>query len=77
MKRLIPLALFLAACNMSPPCPTIVYAGGSIHSPTVAVSDSLVAETPGTGTHWVCQRLMGSRPTISSINPMPRSRWRS
>ncbi|MEP6745663.1 MAG: ABC transporter substrate-binding protein [Gemmatimonadota bacterium] len=58
MKRLIPLAALLAACNLTPPCPTIVYAGGSSRSPTVAVAESLLVETPGQGPSWVCQRIM-------------------
>lgn len=51
------LALALAACDAGAPCPTIVYAAGTLHSVTVAVAESLEAERPGTPMQRVCYRL--------------------
>ena len=60
MKRGISgLFLLAAACGWTPPCPTISYTAGSIHSLTVQVAESLLADPvlgPRTG---VCLRLDG------------------
>lgn len=59
IRRGLPLlALALAACDAGAPCPTIVYAAGTIHSVTVAVAESLEAERPGVQMRRVCYRLM-------------------
>lgn len=59
MKRALLPALLagLAACDAGAPCPTIVYAAGTLHSVSVAVAESLEAELPGAGVRRVCYRL--------------------
>ena len=47
----------LAGCDAGAPCPTIVYAAGTLHSVSVAVAESLEAERPGIGVRRVCYRL--------------------
>ncbi|HWA40528.1 MAG TPA: ABC transporter substrate-binding protein, partial [Gemmatimonadales bacterium] len=47
----------LAGCDAGAPCPTIVYAAGTLHSVSVAVAESLEAERPGAGVRHVCYRL--------------------
>jgi branched-chain amino acid transport system substrate-binding protein len=61
------LALALAACDAGAPCPTIVYAAGTIHSVTVAVAESLEAERPGVQMRRVCYRLM-AQPSYDLID---------
>ena len=59
MRALAPLlALGLAACDLSAPCPTIVYAAGTMHSVAVAVADSLEREGTAGQNGAVCYRLM-------------------
>lgn len=48
-----------AACGWSPPCPTISYTAGSVHSLTVAVAESLIADSIGGTRGGVCFRLDG------------------
>ena len=68
MRRGLPLlALVLAACDAGAPCPTIVYAAGTIHSVTVAVAESLEAELPGVQMRRVCYRLM-AQPSYDLID---------
>lgn len=61
MKRLALIALALTgACGWSPPCPTVSYTAGSVHSLTVAVAESLLADTTaGLVRGAVCFRLDG------------------
>lgn len=60
MTRGAPAVLLLAAaCGWTPPCPTISYTAGSVHSVAVQVAESLLADPvlgPRTG---VCLRLDG------------------
>jgi branched-chain amino acid transport system substrate-binding protein len=47
----------LSGCDAGTPCPTIVYAAGTLHSVSVAVAESLEAEHPAVGVRRVCYRL--------------------
>jgi branched-chain amino acid transport system substrate-binding protein len=68
MTRFLPLlVLALAACDSGAPCPTIVYAAGTIHSVIVAVAESLEAERPGVQTRRICYRLM-AQPSYDLID---------
>jgi branched-chain amino acid transport system substrate-binding protein len=60
VKRAAPLgALLLAACGWRPPCPTVSYTAGSASSVTVAVAESLLADTTEGSRGGVCLRLDG------------------
>lgn len=66
--RCLPLLVFaLTACDMGAPCPTIVYAAGTIRSVTVAVAESLEARQPGIRAQRVCYRLM-AQPSYDLID---------
>lgn len=53
----IALSASLTACDSTARCPTIVYAGGTVHSVAVAVAESLEAATPGPQARRICYRL--------------------
>lgn len=67
MKRPTPPALaaalalgagLTAGCNWMNPCPTIAYAAGSVHSVTVAVTESVLARPRVAGPARACLRLI-------------------
>ncbi|HET7042596.1 MAG TPA: ABC transporter substrate-binding protein [Gemmatimonadales bacterium] len=60
MRRLLAgAACALAGCGWSPPCPTVAYTAGSVHSLTVAVAESLLTDEGGPRRGSVCFRLDG------------------
>lgn len=60
MRRILPVvATLVAGCGWSPPCPTVAYTAGSIHSLTVAVAESLLADSSDRTRGAVCLRLDG------------------
>lgn len=52
-------AALLTGCGWSPPCPTVSYTAGSVHSLTVAVAESLLVDSAARGRGAVCFRLDG------------------